>query len=759
VIAPDLVWGLFTRLLGVVYLVALVPLWWQIVPFAGDRGCLPLGPVLDGARRDFPWHARLRYFPTLFWISTSPFALRGVLAVGCAAAVAVVYGGAWSPLALLVCYVALLSAHVAVHLVYPWDRLLLEAGFLAVLLPALRPLPELSAVDAPLPLLAFAFHLLLVRVMVGFGKYKFIGHTRRDDLYTREFLVNMTPPTRLGWYAHHLPAPFHRLGVYAMAVAELLLPPLALIPGPVRLVPFASTTALMAAIWLTGNYGYFNLIVLVLCVPLLDLGTSLLQLRPEQLVGSVGAFATHIALLVLLVGALLHFPFNSWCAATWLHWPALLGVRNRALRGLLAFYRGLLPFGLVHPYGVFPANSVPALRFVPVLEGSLDGLEWREYGYRFWPSTEASRPPRIAPVHPRLDHLLLYEGLGISAASGFLSSSIGVGLPYGFSGGSWLARVMRGLTQADSPILSLLGRDPFEGTPPRLVRTSLYVLEPLSPAEHRATGLWWRRRRLGIHMPPLESEEAARLDAPVPGPELFHWDDLIWRRRAPMIRRFERAAIAAGSLAELDAAVAAALEIPAETVQRFWEELIPSVLYPGAEGWLGMADRARETRRHFGAAAMLDFERIAAMLAIGVAARIEGRVRLPWPVVSYFHVGMLLYALIAHGRREYESAFGDDDYLVLQARRLSDGAGMWLFGIFRPEALAYEARAARLVEQFAPLRWSPLLPGFALVSRFLSHHFRDEEGERNLPLSRRVRDGAWETAWAEEAPTGSAAAP
>ena len=747
-IAPELVWGIFTRLLGVVYLVALVPLWWQIIPFAGDRGCTPLGPVLERARRDFPWHARTRYFPTLFWISTSPLMLRGVVALGCAAAAVVVYGGPWSPLALLVCYAVLLSANVAVYLVYPWDRLLLEAGFLAIFLPALRPLPDFTAVGAPFPLLAFAFHLLLVRVLVGFGKYKFIGHTRHDGLYTRAFLVNTVPPTRLGWYAHHLPPVFHRVGLYAMAAAELALPPLALIPGPVRLLPFASTTALMAVIWLTGNYGYFNLLVLVLCVPLLDLGTSVAQLRPDQLLGSPGAFATHLVLVVLLVGAIVHFPFNSWSAATWLHWPALLALRKRFLRLVLALYRALLPFGVVHPYGVFPPNSVPALRFVPVVEGSLDGVEWREFGYRFWPSTEASAPPAMAPLHPRLDHMLLYEGLGMTVVSGFLSTSIGPGLPYGFSGGSWVARVMDGLTQADSPIRALLGRDPFDGTPPRLVRASLYVLEPLSPAEHRSTGRWWRRRRLGIHVPPLECHEMARLDAPLPGPELFHWDDVIWRRRAPVIRRFERAAIAATSLAELDSAVAAALELPTETIRRFWGEFIPNVLYRGPQGWDGIVDLARGARTQFGADAVHDFERIASMLAIGVAARIEGRVRLPWPVVSHFHVGMLLYALIAHGRHEYESAFGDDAYLVTQARRLSDSAGMWLYGIFRPEALAFEARAARLVEQFAPLQWSPVLPGFALVSRFLSRQFRDPDGDRRLVLTRRTRDGAWET-WAE----------
>jgi hypothetical protein len=37
-----LVWGIFPRLLGLVYLIAFVPLYSQVVPIAGARGMTPV---------------------------------------------------------------------------------------------------------------------------------------------------------------------------------------------------------------------------------------------------------------------------------------------------------------------------------------------------------------------------------------------------------------------------------------------------------------------------------------------------------------------------------------------------------------------------------------------------------------------------------------------------------------------------------------------------------------------------------------------
>ena len=186
-------------------------------------------------------------------------------------------GDRWRPhrrWALAVCWLCYLSLDLAIELVYPWDCLLFEAGLLALLLPVVDPLPALTATAQPLPVVVLAYQVLLVRVLWGFGKFKFMGMTRKDSGYLREFLITQPMPTKLGWWAHHLPLPIHRAALLLLFLVEVPLPVLAFVPGPGRLVLAVAATAVMLGIQLTGNFGFFNVLLIVLLVPLLDIGNS-----------------------------------------------------------------------------------------------------------------------------------------------------------------------------------------------------------------------------------------------------------------------------------------------------------------------------------------------------------------------------------------------------------------------------------------------------------------------------------------------------
>jgi hypothetical protein len=50
-------------------------------------------------------------------------------------------------------------------------------------------------------------------------------------------------------------------------------------------------------------------------------------------------------------------------------------------------------------------------------------------------------------------------------------------------------------------VLSLLRVNPFPEKPPQYVRASLYEYHFTTPAEHRQTGLWWRRTFTGSYFP------------------------------------------------------------------------------------------------------------------------------------------------------------------------------------------------------------------------------------------------------------------
>ena len=203
-LSPAEVWGLFTRGLGVIFVISFASLAGQIVRGAGERGGMPIGRRLAKIAEDFPTWRRFLYFPTLLWISRRDVMLHALVWVGLLAGCAVIYGGPISPYALLVCYVCYLSLDMAIGLIFPWDCVLFEAAILSLFLPATLPLPEIAAVATPAPALAWAYRFLLFRLMFGFGKQKFLGATKKDRAYLKGFLVAQPLPSPLGWYAQKL---------------------------------------------------------------------------------------------------------------------------------------------------------------------------------------------------------------------------------------------------------------------------------------------------------------------------------------------------------------------------------------------------------------------------------------------------------------------------------------------------------------------------------------------------------------------------
>ena len=76
-------------------------------------------------------------------------------------------------------------------------------------------------------------------------------------------------------WAHRLPLPLHQAALAGMFVVEVLLPFAVFVAGWPRLLAAAGFIGLQLGIQLTGNFGYFNVLTAVLCVPLFDTADSL----------------------------------------------------------------------------------------------------------------------------------------------------------------------------------------------------------------------------------------------------------------------------------------------------------------------------------------------------------------------------------------------------------------------------------------------------------------------------------------------------
>ncbi|HMB78564.1 MAG TPA: lipase maturation factor family protein, partial [Vicinamibacterales bacterium] len=226
----EIVWGVFTRLLALVYVVAFVSLRYEILAWAGVRGVNPLAQKLARMREGLgTWRAVTRH-PSLFWISASDAMLRALPLAGAAAAILAACG-ILSPAMLAIAWVLYLSLDPAFGLSYPWESLLLEAGFLAIFLPPLAPLPAWTMTSAPQPILMLAMHWLLFRLMFGFGKTKFTRQALGDPLYLRSFLISQPMPSPLGWRAIRLPRPLLAGSLALLFVTEIILPFFVFVPG------------------------------------------------------------------------------------------------------------------------------------------------------------------------------------------------------------------------------------------------------------------------------------------------------------------------------------------------------------------------------------------------------------------------------------------------------------------------------------------------------------------------------------------------
>jgi hypothetical protein len=164
------------------------------------------------------------------------------------------------------------------------------------------------------------------------------------------------------------------------------------------------------------------------------------------------------------------------------------------------------PLHLVGSYGAF--GSVSRQRYEVVLEGTSDAelsgdTRFREYEFKGKPGDPRRRPRQWAPYHLRLDWLMWFLPLRMPFKRPLRHEL-------------WLIRLLEKLLEGDRPLLSLLRHNPFPDAPPRYVRASLFRYQFTSREELAATGLAWKRTRIGEYVPPVSREAGSRrLDAAV----------------------------------------------------------------------------------------------------------------------------------------------------------------------------------------------------------------------------------------------------
>jgi len=467
---------LFLRLLGAVFAIAFLSLGVQVIGLAGARGILPAADYLHAVRQQLGGGAGW-FAPTLLWFAPADGMLHGLCAAGVALSVAVMVGIAPGPCLLAAWAVYLSLATVCQDFLwFQWDGLLLEIGFLGAFLAPWRLRSRPGSDAPPRPALRLV-RWLLFRLMFASAVVKLTsGDPNWRHLTALQYHYETQPlPTWTAWYAHQMPRWFHTMSAAMMFAIEGLAPFLIVAPRRARFVAAAAMCGLQLLILATGNYAFFNLLALALCVMLLDDGVWPAAWRRAVALGPPGAGTLPRWIVTPVVLAL--FLLSLYPIARAFHSPGdFLGPIRDA-------YRVAAPFRVVNPYGLFQVMTTQRPEIE--IEGSDDGATWKPYAFRWKPGPLARRPEFVAPHQPRLDWQMWFAAL-----SDFRSEP-------------WFLSFCQRLLEGSPPVLALLATNPFPRAPPRFLRATLYQYRFTDAATRRATGTWWRRERVGLYCPVL----------------------------------------------------------------------------------------------------------------------------------------------------------------------------------------------------------------------------------------------------------------
>jgi predicted DCC family thiol-disulfide oxidoreductase YuxK len=476
----------FLRTLGVIYLIAFVSLWVQVDGLIGTNGISPVNQFLPAAHEQLGDRA-YSLLPTLCWFNSSNTFLHFLCAGGVVTSLLLIAGivPVVSLIALFVFYLSFTIAGQA-FLSFQWDILLLETGFLAIFLAPWQIWPKRGREPPVSRAGLFLLKLLLFKLLVMSGVVKL---TSGDDSWgwlNHSFhwsaLTALTYhywsqplPTVFGWWADKSPEWFKHFSVAFCLAVETIAPFFIWAPRRLRLIAAGLIVFLQIAIAVTGNYCFFNMLTIALCLLLID--DAAIGRKYETVTDRNHRLPMYGAIAVI-VGTI---PINAWLIFTAFKpdapWP----------RPLAAVYGRVEAFRIVNGYGLFRVMTKDRREIV--IEGSADGIEWLPYEFKWKPGDVKRAPGWCAPHQPRLDWQMWFAALGAPQQN------------------PWFGGLIVRLLQGSRDVSRLVAHNPFPDQPPRYIRAGFYRYRFTTVEEHRQSGAWWKRQELGEYLPAVSLDQ------------------------------------------------------------------------------------------------------------------------------------------------------------------------------------------------------------------------------------------------------------
>jgi len=294
-------------------------------------------------------------------------------------------------------------------------------------------------------------------------------------------------PTVFGWWADKTPEWFKHFSVAFCLAVEIIAPFFIWAPRRPRLVATGLMIFLQMVIALTGNYCFFNLLTIALCLLLIDDAAVSMQgpvrdCAPNASPPRTGrALPNRLCSYAAIAMIVLTFPINAWLIFN------AFKPQSRPPGWLANFYEQLEPFRIVNGYGLFRVMTKD--RGEIVIEGSTDGINWAPYEFKWKPGDVKRAPGWCAPHQPRLDWQMWFAALETPEQN------------------PWLIGLIVRLLEGSRDVTGLLAYNPFRDKPPQYIRATFYRYRFTNIEERRQTGAWWKRQELREYLPTISRDQ------------------------------------------------------------------------------------------------------------------------------------------------------------------------------------------------------------------------------------------------------------
>jgi hypothetical protein len=471
---------LFLRGLAVVYLMAFVSLLPQALGLWGSGGILPITMFLSSAERALGFSAYW-HFPTVFWLRSGDTWLIAFIWLGILSSLLALIGFAqgWMFLACYALYLSFVSGGQD-FLSFQWDNLLLEVGFLALFIAPWSLAVDLFQTSEPHWIVLSLVYLLIFKLMFSSGLVKLLsGDPSWRDLTALTYHYWTQPlPNILAPFFSFMPLGLQKLSCLIMFAVELGAPFLIFFPT-VRWMAGAAIIGLMFLILISGNYAFFNWLTIVLAFFLIP-DSFWHHFTPWSL-KYYSAPDFHISL----------FPIFLMLLTLNVFWLTRFILPHSIQEAFFPLASIGMDYRLSSPYGLFAQMTKDRPEII--IEGSDDGVTWKEYEFPFKPGPVNRRLPMVAPYQPRLDWQMWFAALS------------------SFNQNAWMQNLMIRLLQNSSSVLALFSYNPFPNHPPQRVRAQLYRYE-FTSFESIKKGIWWQRTLIGRFSPDLKTSQPRSSD-------------------------------------------------------------------------------------------------------------------------------------------------------------------------------------------------------------------------------------------------------